>query len=43
MLGAGVYASHTYQKALNHGFARVNADGEFVIFELLVYVGKVFK
>ncbi len=43
MLGAGVYASHTYQKAVNHGRAHIDYKGRFVVFKLLVYVGKVFS
>ncbi len=41
MLGSGVYASHTYDKAYNHG-KRVLAE-PFVVFKLLVYVGKVYR
>ncbi len=40
MLGAGVYVSHTYQKALNH--ARAHVMGDAVILKLLVYAGKVY-
>ncbi len=46
MLGAGVYASHTYRKAFNHGRfhkARDRERTDFVIFKLLVYVGRVRK
>ncbi len=41
MLGPGVYASHTYDKARNHGYSHVDRGGRFVVFKLLVYVGRV--
>ena len=40
LLGPGVYASHTYEKAYQHGVGNFGYD-EFVVFKLLVYVGKV--
>ena len=41
MLGAGVYASHSFEKAWWHGQRNVDAGGRFVVFKLLVYVGRV--